>query len=117
VRRSCYRYARVERIPGGELEDSYVLDGVMFNKDIVHPKVLQLHIHIAGFHASTVPLQTLLLPSHTVLRTALVPHSHSANSRPVNHKAVRYSPFLTVHLYTDEAQDREPAHPPPRHWP
>lgn len=33
------RYARVEKIPGGEIEDSRVLDGVMFNKDITHPKM------------------------------------------------------------------------------
>ena len=33
------RYARVERVPGGEIEDSRVLDGVMLNKDITHPKM------------------------------------------------------------------------------
>lgn len=33
------RYARVEKIPGGYLEDCTVLDGVMLNKDIVHPKM------------------------------------------------------------------------------
>ncbi|EGR27711.1 t-complex protein 1 subunit gamma, putative [Ichthyophthirius multifiliis] len=33
------RYAKVEKIPGGLLEDSCVLDGVMFNKDITHPKM------------------------------------------------------------------------------
>lgn len=33
------RYARVEKVPGGEIEDSRVLDGVMFNKDITHPKM------------------------------------------------------------------------------
>jgi len=33
------RYAKVEKIPGGMLEDSIVLDGVMFNKDITHPKM------------------------------------------------------------------------------
>lgn len=33
------RYARVEKVPGGEIEDSRVLDGVMLNKDIVHPKM------------------------------------------------------------------------------
>ena len=30
------RYARVEKIPGGEIETSRVLDGVMLNKDITH---------------------------------------------------------------------------------
>lgn len=30
------RYARVEKIPGGEIESSCVLDGVMLNKDITH---------------------------------------------------------------------------------
>lgn len=33
------RYAKVEKIPGGEVEDSRVLKGVMFNKDITHPKM------------------------------------------------------------------------------
>lgn len=31
------RYARVEKVPGGMLEESLVLDGVMLNKDVVHP--------------------------------------------------------------------------------
>jgi T-complex protein 1 subunit gamma len=30
------RYARVEKVPGGEIEDSRVLGGVMLNKDITH---------------------------------------------------------------------------------
>ncbi|KAE8915445.1 T-complex protein 1 subunit gamma [Phytophthora fragariae] len=33
------RYAKVEKIPGGELEDSRVLTGVMFNKDVTHSKM------------------------------------------------------------------------------
>ena len=36
------RYARIEKVPGGEIEDSKVLDGVMLNKDIVHPKMRRL---------------------------------------------------------------------------
>ncbi|KAF5312578.1 hypothetical protein D9619_002302 [Psilocybe cf. subviscida] len=31
------RYARVEKIPGGEIEQSEVLRGVMLNKDVTHP--------------------------------------------------------------------------------
>jgi len=31
------RYAKIEKIPGGMLEDCCVLDGVMFNKDVTHP--------------------------------------------------------------------------------
>jgi T-complex protein 1 subunit gamma len=30
------RYAKVEKIPGGSIEDCVVLDGVMFNKDVTH---------------------------------------------------------------------------------
>jgi len=30
------RYAKIEKIPGGEMEDSQVLQGVMFQKDTVH---------------------------------------------------------------------------------
>merc|ERR1719369_2568734 len=33
------RYAKVEKIPGGAIEDSMVLNGVMINKDITHPKM------------------------------------------------------------------------------
>lgn len=33
------RYARVEKIPGGEIEQSRVLNGVMVNKDITHPNM------------------------------------------------------------------------------
>merc|ERR1719193_1844522 len=33
------RYAKVEKIPGGTIEDSQALKGVMFNKDVVHPKM------------------------------------------------------------------------------
>ncbi|KAK3604670.1 hypothetical protein CHS0354_009282 [Potamilus streckersoni] len=33
------RYAKVEKIPGGTIEDSKVLKGVMINKDVVHPKM------------------------------------------------------------------------------
>jgi T-complex protein 1 subunit gamma len=33
------RYARVEKLPGGTIEDSAVLAGVMLNKDIVHPRM------------------------------------------------------------------------------
>jgi len=33
------RYARIEKIPGGELQDCKVLNGVMFNKDVTHSKM------------------------------------------------------------------------------
>merc|ERR1719278_1145136 len=33
------RYAKIEKIPGGTIEESKVLSGVMFNKDVVHPKM------------------------------------------------------------------------------
>ncbi|KAL5005342.1 hypothetical protein ScPMuIL_018798 [Solemya velum] len=33
------RYAKVEKIPGGAIEDSVVLRGVMVNKDVTHPKM------------------------------------------------------------------------------
>lgn len=33
------RYARVEKVPGGEIEQCEVLDGVMINKDVTHPKM------------------------------------------------------------------------------
>lgn len=33
------RYVRIEKIPGGEVEDSTVLDGILLNKDVTHPKM------------------------------------------------------------------------------
>ncbi|XP_015591159.1 T-complex protein 1 subunit gamma [Cephus cinctus] len=33
------RYAKVEKLPGGSIEDSTVLKGVMINKDVTHPKM------------------------------------------------------------------------------
>ncbi|KAL7450760.1 hypothetical protein ACHAWC_002624 [Mediolabrus comicus] len=33
------RYAKVEKIPGGEIADCAVLSGVMFNKDVTHSKM------------------------------------------------------------------------------
>ena len=33
------RYVRIEKIPGGELSECMVLDGVMFNKDVTHAKM------------------------------------------------------------------------------
>lgn len=33
------RYAKVEKIPGGEISDSCVLKGIMFNKDVTHSKM------------------------------------------------------------------------------
>lgn len=36
------RYARVEKIPGGTIEDSEVLQGVMIQKDVTHPRMRRL---------------------------------------------------------------------------
>lgn len=33
------RYAKIEKVPGGSVEDSRVLDGVMINKDVTHAKM------------------------------------------------------------------------------
>lgn len=33
------KYAKVEKIPGGDLKDCIVMDGCMINKDIVHPEM------------------------------------------------------------------------------
>lgn len=32
-------YAKVEKIPGGSIDESCVLSGVMVNKDVTHPKM------------------------------------------------------------------------------
>lgn len=33
------RYCRIEKIPGGSIEESLVVKGVVLNKDVVHPKM------------------------------------------------------------------------------
>jgi len=33
------RYARIEKIPGGEMDECVVMDGVMLNKDVTHSKM------------------------------------------------------------------------------
>jgi len=33
------KWARIEKIPGGSIEDCQVLDGVMFNKDVTHARM------------------------------------------------------------------------------
>jgi T-complex protein 1 subunit gamma len=33
------QFVRIEKIPGGELEDSEVLEGIMLNKDVTHPQM------------------------------------------------------------------------------
>lgn len=33
------RYAKVEKIPGGSIDESCVLSGVMLNKDVTHAKM------------------------------------------------------------------------------
>ena len=33
------RYARIEKIPGGDMDDCMVMDGVMLNKDVTHSKM------------------------------------------------------------------------------
>ncbi len=38
------KYSKVEKIPGGRLEDSKVLQGVMFNKDVVSPGKMRRRI-------------------------------------------------------------------------
>ncbi|XP_063697182.1 T-complex protein 1 subunit gamma [Culicoides brevitarsis] len=36
------KYAKVEKIPGGSIDDSCVLKGVMINKDVTHPKMRRM---------------------------------------------------------------------------
>ncbi|KAL8438777.1 hypothetical protein Efla_004620 [Eimeria flavescens] len=39
------RYAKVEKVPGGAIEDSSVLNGLMLNKDVTHPKMKRRIVH------------------------------------------------------------------------
>ena len=38
------KYAKVEKVPGGSLDDCRVLSGVMFQKDVVLPGRMRRHI-------------------------------------------------------------------------
>lgn len=38
------KYAKVEKVPGGAIEDCRVLDGVMFTKDVVNPDRMRRRI-------------------------------------------------------------------------
>lgn len=45
------RYARVEMVPGGTIEDSEVLRGVMLNKDVTHAKMRRyISVHIIAMY-------------------------------------------------------------------
>lgn len=46
------RYAKVEKIPGGSIEDSKILDGVMLNKDVTHAK-MRRYIEVIYLHVLT----------------------------------------------------------------
>lgn len=35
------KWARIEKVPGGTIQECEVLDGVMFNKDVTHPRMLR----------------------------------------------------------------------------
>jgi T-complex protein 1 subunit gamma len=50
------RYARVEKVPGGEIESSRALSGVMLNKDIVHPQ-MRRRIHTPRIILLDCPLE------------------------------------------------------------
>ena len=41
------RYVKVEKIPGGAIEDSRILCGVMLSKDVTHPK-MRRYIKVSG---------------------------------------------------------------------
>jgi len=38
------KYAKIEKLPGGSIEDCRVLKGVMFNKDVVNPSRMRRRI-------------------------------------------------------------------------
>ena len=54
------RFAKVEKIPGGAIEDSCVIDGVMINKDVLHQKMRRYGFGF-GFGYGTLVLVCLAL--------------------------------------------------------
>lgn len=60
------RYAKVEKIPGGSVEESQILRGVMLNKDVTHPKMrrfIKVCDHYLTFVNNLVVLQIFFLES------------------------------------------------------
>ena len=73
------RYARIEKLPGGFLEDSVVLDGVMLNKDVVHPAMKQTDREPKDHPARLVSTQqqcACINASHTLLLFVPLRRSH-----------------------------------------
>lgn len=58
------RYARVEKIPGGTIEESEVLQGIMINKDVTHPRMKRYSIVKFNCRLSYHLLQTYRKPSY-----------------------------------------------------
>lgn len=57
------RYAKVEKIPGGSIEDSKILNGVMLNKDVTHPKMRRyIEVNIISFSKIDSPKSTRRSP-------------------------------------------------------
>ncbi|KAG0555658.1 hypothetical protein KC19_12G186100 [Ceratodon purpureus] len=67
------KYIEVEKIPGGQLEDSRVLKGVMFNKDVVSPGKMRRKTGKSRFGTA----YSALAPSRTCLVHLLRVHSMS----------------------------------------
>lgn len=67
------KYIKVEKIPGGQLEDSRVLKGVMFNKDVVSPGKMRRKTGKSRFGTA----YSALAPSRTCLVHLLRVHSMS----------------------------------------
>lgn len=53
------RYAKVEKIPGGSVDDSTILNGVMFNKDVTHPKMRRFIKVIIVFNEYSIIFSTI----------------------------------------------------------
>ena len=51
------RYARVEKVPGGTLKDTRVLNGVMVNKDVTHPSGMRRRIENPRILLIDMPLE------------------------------------------------------------
>lgn len=63
------RYARVEKVPGGEVEDDRVLDGVMLDKSFLENTAATVGIGSAWWPRSTGAAPGLILLKHRELMT------------------------------------------------
>ena len=86
------RYARIEKLPGGFLEESVVLDGVMLNKDVVHPAMRR--------RIDNPRIILLDWSAHTTSTHSPYASAHDRAHRPHTYRASLLSCWLSVAIWS-----------------